>query len=197
MNGGGGGAVREAEASAGAAALPRACDGVDVVELADDGRSQVALAAAPAGTARAGAIVLVPRDLTSRAPAEADALAAVAEVRPYEGLAPAVRSQLESVAQATLFPALRAYQAAHGQRVVGSFVAIDTFVLVLEPGGAVDAMIEGADAAAAADCARERASAVARLADLRRQHAERLKQLEEGRGKDRSPCADNPLAPGC
>ncbi len=183
-----------AESGAGAAPLPTACDGVDVIELGEANRPTVALPGV-----RVGAVVLVPRDLASRAPAEAQTLAGVAEMMAYDALTPGARAQLAATAQATLFPALRTYQAAHDQRVVGSFVVIDTFVLVLQASGAVDAMIEGTDAAGAAGCARERATAVNHLEDLRRQKADMMKRLEQRRpkGKGHSSCTDNPLAPGC
>lgn len=85
------------------------CGAVDVIEMPEADRPRVSLAAQP----KVDAIVVVPVSLASIPPDEAGALAAVAEVRTYESLSAAARGEFDGAATATLFPALRASQAAH------------------------------------------------------------------------------------
>ena len=169
------------------------CGAVDVIEMPEADRPRVSLAAQP----KVDAIVVVPVSLASIPPDEAGALAAVAEVRTYESLSAAARGELDGAATATLFPALRAYQAAHDQRVVGSFVVIDTFVLVLDAHGAIHAMLAVGDPTASAGCARALALKVGQLAELRRRLDEARKRVQDRPPPAKGRCADNPLAAGC
>ena len=170
-----------------------ACGGVDVIELPAADRPRLSLAAKP----KVDAIVLAPARLASLPPDEVEPIAAVADVMPYASLPATARSELDAAATATLFPALRAYQAAHDQRVVGSYVVIDAFVLVLDASGAIHAMLAGADPTTYAGCARELAVGLGVAAKLRRRQAEARKRIEDRRPPAAGPCTDNPLAPGC